>query len=638
MKSFLQQAVRSSYFSTGLEILAIGLWALWVGRSLLNFDPQLWPIGREFGNHIYGFHFWNLLWRCGVCSLWNGMFNGGQPFLADPFAGILHPIIAVTGSLTDAVTGAKLTVLASLWMAGIAQWWLGKTIGLGRWGRLWAALVVTSGGHILGRMEVGAVILVLSTAASSLALAGAINLAIHPSRKAALILAVVLALALLAGQAYIQIALFLWVPWIMLIAWDHRKGASSPWREFILAGVLAALMASVLLVPLLHFWPSTEKFSEPGFIASQPFEYIPLNLVIHDWDYYLAGGLGSTPYPYLHTLYIGWPAVILAGVGLALSRLAERRLLVSLSLGAVTMFWLASGTVFQMAVPFLPFLAAVRHVALAAGMAVPAILAVAGYGLDRLLEPNRFVAKVAFGLNEPKTRISFPLAYLIVIPLIAALISADELDQHFLNPQSNAGAYESIHALKTTDLQWVAAPLGEHFWVEPGWDAGLKLTGIVAPFWWAGRELPPPLLEATRGDPPAGLIPVDYLADVPIFERPENTYARVETASGTVPCSGQGIGGDLTVKCDSEGGSLVVHENAWSGWKAAVNGKPARIIQDNWLKVNVPPGPVVVRLRYLPMDVLAGILLSLAGVVAVILLWRGSSINPPHKDDSLPQE
>jgi uncharacterized membrane protein YfhO len=92
------------------------------------------------------------------------------------------------------------------------------------------------------------------------------------------------------------------------------------------------------------------------------------------------------------------------------------------------------------------------------------------------------------------------------------------------------------------------------------------------------------------------------------------------------------------VKCDSEGGSLVVHENAWSGWKAAVNGKPARIIQDNWLKVNVPPGPVVVRLRYLPMDVLAGILLSLAGVVAVILLWRGSSINPPHKDDSLPQE
>ena len=621
--------VRSSYLSTGLEIAAIGLWALWVGRSLLNFGPLLWPIGREFGIQIYGFHFWDQLWQCGVCSLWNGMFNGGFPFLADPFTGALHPISAVTGSLAGAVDGAKLTVIASLWMAGIGQWWLGKTIGLGRWSRLWVALAATSGGHIIGRMELGAVALALSTAASSLALAGAINLAIHPSRRAALGLAVVLALALLAGHGYLQIALLFWAPWLALIAWEQWKGPSSPWREFALAGILAVLMASVFLVPFLHVWPSLDKFIDPGFGTSQPFEYIPLNLVIHDWDYYLAGGLGSTPYPYLHTLYIGWPAVILAGVGLALSRPAERRLLASLSLGAITMFWLASGVPFRWTVNILPQVATVRHVALMAGLAVPAILAVAGYGLDRLLEPNRFVAKLPFGLNEPKTRVSFPLVYLLAIPLIAALVAADELDQHFLNPQLNTEAYQSIHALKTADLQWVTAPFGEYYWVEPGLAAGLKLTNVVSPFWWAGRELPSPLLEAIRNDPPADLTPVGHLAGIPIYLFPENTYAYVETASGIVPCSGQGIGGDLTVKCDSEGGTLVVRENAWSGWTATVNGEHAWIIQDNWLKVNVPPGPVVIRLRYLPIDALVGILLSLAGVASLILLWRRSSRELP---------
>ncbi len=440
-----------------------------MGRSFLNFDPTLWPMEREFGVQIYGFHFWDQLWRCGVCSLWNGMFNGGAPFLADPFTGGLHPISAVAGSLTGAVTAAKLTVLASIWMAGLGQWWLGKVIGLGRWSRLWAALAAAGGGHLLGRMELGSVALVLSTAATSLALAAAFDLAIRRTRVAALRLAVLLALAILAGQGYLQLALLFWAPWIGLLALRRQDGQRSAWSEFALAGLLAILLAGVLLVPLAHIWPSLGKFSDAAFSTSRPFEYIPLNLVIHDWDYYLAGGLGSTDFPYLHTLYIGWPAVLLAGLALARNRPQDRRLLASLTFGAVTMFFLASGTPFRWIVGLLPWLAGVRHVALMAGLAIPAVLALAGYGLDRALEITWPVATIRRKPDKSTTPVVVRPGWLLAVPLALALVAANELGGHFLSTDSNAGAYQWIHVLQTDDLEWVAVPGGSTSGWSPHW-------------------------------------------------------------------------------------------------------------------------------------------------------------------------
>jgi len=130
------------------------------------------------------------------------------------------------------------------------------------------------------------------------------------------------------------------------------------------------------------------------------------------------------------------------------------------------------------------------------------------------------------------------------------------------------------------------------------------------------------LLEATRDDRPAELLPVDHLDDVPVYRYPENIYAYVEAASGTVPCSAQGLGGDLTVRCESDGGKLVVRENAWDGWSATVNGEPTELSESRWLTMTVPSGTALIRLKYFPADALLGVLLSLAGVSALLILWR----------------
>lgn len=606
---------------TGFEILVIGLWSLWIGRKFLDLDPTVWPAGREFGAHIYGFHLWEQVWRCGTCSLWNGMFNGGWPSLSDPFTGFLHPLSAIAGTLAGAVNGAKLTVLGSAFMAGMAQWWLARVIGLRRWSRIWGALAAVSGGHLLGRMEIGAVNLVLSTAATSLAFAGAVDLALTHSRKSAIRLAILLALSLVAGGGYMQVALAAWAPWVALLAWERGMGKHLR-REFLLSVGLGLMIAGIFLIPFAHVGPNFAKFADAEFATSQPFDYIPLNLVIHDWDYYLAGDLGSTPFPYLHTLYIGWPALVLAGFGLAKSRQSDLRLLLSLAFGAVTMFWLAAGVPFRWASAWIPGLAAVRHPALIASLAIPAILAMAGYGLDRLLETRGPVAEAAIGLGENRAKVSIRLAFLVALPIVWALLSADRLAQNFLQTVDRSATYEATKVFKTPGLEWVSPPYGEHYWVEPALAAGLKLTNAaLPPFWWAGRALPPPFLETFREAKPAEFVPVAYADMAPVYRNPGVHYAFADATEGVIPCVAQGYGGDLTIACDTDGGTLIVQENAAPGWMATVNGEPTRLAPGPWLALDLPPGPATVRLRFLPIDAGIGALITVAGILLGGWLW-----------------
>jgi hypothetical protein len=605
----------------GIEILAIAVWALWVGRSLLDFNPFVWPAGREFARDVYAFHFWEQLRRCGLCSLWNGSLNGGWPFLSDPFTGHLHPLPGLATLFAGVVNGAKITLLVSFFLAGLGQWWIASLIGLRRWSRLWTALVATSGGHLIGRVELGSVADPLSASAAILVLAAALDLALNRNRKAALRLALILGLALLAGHGYYQLALVWWIPWVFLLILTPEGRPNPVWREFVLAAALAALVAAIFLVPFLHFWPHLVKDVDATFEESQPLEYIPINLVVHDWLFLNSPVLAKMPYPYLHTLFIGWAAVVLAVVAIVRNRMADRRLLASLSLGALTMMWVASGVPMRWLVGLLPILAGFRHVANIAALAIPAILALSGYGLDRLLELRWPRLQVALSTAENRIPISANLAWVLVIPLALSLRTMDQLDQLFLRTVDRSGVYKGVGVLSTSQMEWVSFPLGEHYWIEAALSAGLKVTRVAAPWAWKERIQPPPLLEAAREARDVAFTPSLYLNELPVYADPSNEYASVDTGSGAVPCAAQGSGGDIRVTCVGPGGLLVVRENSWAGWTVTVNGQAAPMDQGQWLAVAVPDGTVQVRFRYLPVDAALGASLTVAGLLLTAVLW-----------------
>lgn len=89
-----------------VEMGLIVLWAVWVGRPLLNFDPAVWLINVDFIMNTFPYYAWSLLAKCGTCVLWNGYINGGIPTLVD-LVGAVHPLMSAIVVTWGVINGAK---------------------------------------------------------------------------------------------------------------------------------------------------------------------------------------------------------------------------------------------------------------------------------------------------------------------------------------------------------------------------------------------------------------------------------------------------------------------------------------------------------------------------------------------------
>jgi hypothetical protein len=72
----------------------------------------------------------------------------------------------------------------------------------------------------------------------------------------------------------------------------------------------------------------------------------------------------------------------------------------------------------------------------------------------------------------------------------------------------------------------------------------------------------------------------------------------------------------ITADASAQGGSLVLMDTFYPGWKAWVDGKPAPLRPANWVgrQVSLAPGAHAVEMRFEPAAVRVGLFLSLAGI------------------------
>jgi hypothetical protein len=608
-----------------LELAWILVWTLWLGRAYLDLDSRVWPVGREFGMAIHPNFIWTQLTTCGDCVLWNGYFNGGAPTFGELHASVAHPLTVIGTVLFGGVNGAKIVLLSSLVMAGVAQWWLARVIGLGWLARVWSASMVVAAGHLAGRMEHGVVGLVVSTAACSLVLAPALKVALDGRRRDTVVLAVVLALAIVAGQGYMQIALFLGIFPLLILFLFKREGKIRPqWKELVLALLLAMLLAGVFLVPLAHFWPQFGKALDPTFASSQPLSYMPFNFLIREASFYQGTGLGKQPYGYMYMNYVGWIPILLALVAIRLVPKDNRRILLYFCLAIVMTIFLGSGLPFQWLFKVMPEqAAAVRSAPVMAGLAVPFLLALAAWGLDLMLKLNW--PAVSLETTSESFRPRFNTKYLFVsILLLASLWSVYQFSKGWLETFEQIGdAYEAVNEVRTGSAQWVSMPFGEHFWSPIASEAGVKLTKVVRPSDWRGREVPEPFISASR-QPEPSTTAVFSQHGVYVSRDVSNQYAYVRTGAEIWPCEAEARGGHIDVHCyGDKPGTLVVRENAWTGWTARRDGDRVALQREgDWLATQAPAGEHTYQFRYRPWDVALGSALTLLGVVLAVVLWR----------------
>jgi hypothetical protein len=166
-------------------------------------------------------------------------------------------------------------------------------------------------------------------------------------------------------------------------------------------------------------------------------------------------------------------------------------------------------------------------------------------------------------------------------------------------------------------------PFGEHFWSPVAGEAGVKLTKVVRPSDWRGREVPEPFISASRQREPSGTA-VFSQHGVYVSRDERNQYAYVQAGAEIWPCEAEARGGHIDVHCyGGKAGTLVVRENAWTGWSARRDGERVALQREgDWLATQAPAGEHTYQFRYRPWDVALGSVLTLVGALLAVVLFR----------------
>jgi hypothetical protein len=609
-----------------IEIAIIVVWALWVGRAYLDPDPNQRPNGNELGMVMQPHFPWTQLSTCGECALWNGWINGGAPTAADIYGAATHPLVIAAVSLFGLVNGAKILIVISFSMAGLAQWWLAKALHLSWAPRLWsAALAIVSGG-LAGRLQQGLVIFVFSVASTSLLLAPTIQLIEKGQRRTAIVLGVLLGLALLSGQGYMQVAIvFGLAPALVAFIRSDQSSQRVAWKEFALAGLIAILIAAILWIPMLHFWPNFGKRADLNLNRFQPIESIPLNMIVADRDFYTESTFGRSGISALSVNYIGLIPVLLAVASIFLVPRQRRRQLLFFGLAIGLVFVLSSGLpILLLLRTFKISLTGIRFPSYIASLAVPLVLALAAWSVDLLLKKDWTIQRLRLRRKPLPLK---PIGLLALIVLPATLLSVYDFSQVWLISVSPNAQPEMIDAARTDTAEWIRPPQDNADWLIAAANANLKMIVDFLPWAWKNHALPHAAFEISPINflSPAGTL-LRQSADFVVFRHPDVEYAYIQIDNQTVPCQSVARGGNIDVECQSDqAGQLIVEENRWDGWFVTRDGVSTDLGTSQWLSTLAPAGTHHYEFRYRPWDMPLGLLVSLSGLGLATWLWIRTS-------------
>ncbi|WP_147239004.1 hypothetical protein [Levilinea saccharolytica] len=612
------------YWNVILEIILIIIWALFIGRSYLDFSPNTLPGGNELPHLTQSHLIWRLLPICGSCVLWNGQVNGGAPAFVETSGAPLHPLVILTTLIWGVFNGSKVIALVSLMIAGLGQWGLARALKLGWLPRIWSALLAVAGGHLAAKMENGMLLGLLSTASASLILPALVNLLWNGNRRSAVWLGFALALTGLSGEGYIQIGTVIGIlPPAVLLLWDKNWKLKMAWRDLALAFLLAFLLLGVFWAPLIHFSPNYVKDGDDTFSNYVPLAHIPLNLVLSDGDYYHMSILGKDGLVYTHAIFIGWIPVLFALASLRFVPKKGRPVMVYFWVSILLLFVICSSEFAHLIYPILPGFKNLRHLSPVTGLAVPYLLGLAAWSIDRILKKVKTPAVLFPRSNGTYYGIPvFGLVLLLV--LLYSLKPPYEFGRQWLNNWNLQLPPSLIESLSVDSAAWVTPPDGEFQWIPVLLEKGFKLGQVWRPWFWKDRSFPPALYTITN-DPnySSDAAPIASFAHLRTFYDPAIEYAAVQTEDGSIPCAAEAAGGWIDVVCqNAAAGKLLVYENQWSGWKAWRDGQPQPLLDNQWLSVTAPAGKHHYSFRYQPWDVPLGLLFTLCGFGMAIWMLR----------------
>jgi len=605
-----------------LELALIATFAVWVGRVYLDFNEYHLPTrgNDDFIISIFPFFPITNLFKCGTCILWNGLLNGGSPTFGDSIAGIAHPLFSSVVLFFGVLNGVKVLLIVSLILGGWGQWWIAKVLDIGTVARFWMSFLGVVAGNLAGPLYSGDVTIVFSIASCSLAIAPALKLAISGNRRDAIILGLFIGQALLSGAGYLQLAIvFCFIPALAIFLFDHELRLKIIWKEFALAVIIAGMISVVHFLPIFSLSNSIIKPTDP--ISDQPIEYIPINLIARDLKYFLNDSMGKIVSPNLYSNYIGWLPLIFSVIGFKLLPRGKNRIFIFFILLILLLFFLGSGLPIRfLSNWFTGIFVGIRNPGFVIGLSVTVIIATGGWGLDMLLK-----LKWPALILENNTR-SFSLStrYILLPFLVFSIYSNYEFNDQFryLTEWPN-DLVQTADALKSGQARWIRGLYGNWPFTAILVDKNLKVTDAYRI--WDLKDRPNPTFQIDINNDPASKLDTNFLnsiGEINVLVNPDNYYSYVETTGGRIPCKATSVGGLIDVNCETDKpGQLFLQEHNWQGWSVSRDSKSVSLSTGSWLNLPAPAGKHSYRFRFVSAEFLAGLLITICGLVLGLKLW-----------------
>lgn len=596
------------------------------------------------------------LWEHGQWPLWNAQLFGGQPFAADPLAGVWYPpawlLLAPGLPLT---LGFNLLLALHLAWGGLGVYRLLRAEGVSGGPALLGGLAFAGAPKLVAHLGAGHVGLVFAVAWTPWLLAAVRGAVARGGMLRGAVAGACLALTFLADVRWAYYAGVLAVAYGFWHWAARRREAQSPQgghggppllRALLGFVVFAVLLSAVLALPLLEFIQYSNRAAltlEEAAVYSLPPVSL-LGVLIRD-----VGGFHE------HMTYAGTVPLLLALLGL----------------GRRTWFWLAAsllaaafalGTnfvLFPLLFRFVPGLGLLRVPPRAWFVVALALCVLAGHGAHMLTEtlwpklmsryanvrirlPSAATALAVMGVVTVLDLARFNASLLEVRPLPALnpasrWLLAQPGRFRVYSPSYSLPAGDGLAHVDGVDPLQLAAS-AEFLEVA----TGVRAEGYSETIPAFRDGLPAVANRAAVPDADRlGLLNVRYVAAEFPIAHPRlalvQTYGltrvyenrawreRAWLADGTAADIARWSPNRIEVTATGPG-RLVLSEVAYPGWQVTVNGRAATLLTEHDIlqAVDLPAGPQRVVFSFRPFSVFLGATLSALGCVGLLgLLWRG---------------
>ncbi len=582
------------------------------------------------------------LWRTGQVPLWNAQLFAGQPFAADPLAGMWYPPNWLL-LFAPLALGFNLLLALHLAWGGLGVYALARAEGVGAGAALLAALFFTGTPKLIAHLSAGHVSLIFAVAWTPWLLVLVRRAVAQPTWQRGAWAGAALALTFLADVRWAYYAGLLAVAYAAAAAMRGRPN----WRPAVVAllgGVaLLLLLSAPLAVPLVEFVGFSRRaaltVSEAGALSLPPLYFIGL----------LIPNLGGF---HEYMTYLGVVTLLLALAGLG-----RRTLFWALAALVAAAFALGTNTFFYpLLFKFVPGVSLLRVPPRAWFVVALCACLLAAHGTQRLLTVwlPRLRARQGALLPLPGPRAA--LAALLVLGGLDLLRVDSTLLVARPQPAMKAAAVwvSQQPGLFRTYSPSYSLPPGDGLQHLDGVDplqlavtaaaieqaTGIAATGYsvtVPPF--ATTDLAHEHAGATPDAALLGRYNVRYIVsefalDAPglaLAQRFGDTYVYTNAAWRDRAWVEGGAGGVVVAAwspnrlvLDATGpGRLVISESAYPGWQVSVDGvpQPLETTADGLLAVTLAAGPHAIAAEFRPLSVYLGLG---AAVVGLFILAVGA--------------